>query len=56
MAETNPLKKVRSDFIFLNEIGEGSFSLVYSVEEKKSGLKFASNKQTFLIIIIFKSS
>jgi hypothetical protein len=42
MTETTQIKKARSDFIFLNEIGEGSFSTVHCVEEKKSGIKFAS--------------
>ena len=37
-----PAKKIRSDFIFLNQIGEGSFSYVHLVEEKKTGKKFAS--------------
>lgn len=37
-------RKVRSDFVFIRQIGEGSFSSVYLVEDKKSGNKFASNK------------
>lgn len=38
----NQIKKARSDFNFLNVVGEGSFSTVHLVEEKKTGKKFAS--------------
>uniref|UniRef100_A0A0N5D1I1 non-specific serine/threonine protein kinase n=1 Tax=Thelazia callipaeda TaxID=103827 RepID=A0A0N5D1I1_THECL len=32
----------RSDFIFLNELGEGSFSTVYHVKEKSTGMDLAA--------------
>uniref|UniRef100_A0A1I7VJJ2 non-specific serine/threonine protein kinase n=1 Tax=Loa loa TaxID=7209 RepID=A0A1I7VJJ2_LOALO len=34
--------KTRSDFIFLNEVGEGSFSTVYHVKERKTGRELAA--------------
>lgn len=34
--------KTRSDFIFLNELGEGSFSTVYHVREKNTGRELAA--------------
>ncbi|OZC06246.1 kinase domain protein [Onchocerca flexuosa] len=34
--------RTRSDFIFLNEVGEGSFSTVYHVKERNTGREFAA--------------
>lgn len=34
--------KIRSDFIFLNELGEGSFSTVYHVKERITGRELAA--------------
>lgn len=34
--------KTRSDFIFLNEVGEGSFSTVYRVKERSTGRELAA--------------
>ncbi|KAM3727874.1 3-phosphoinositide-dependent protein kinase [Dirofilaria immitis] len=34
--------RTRSDFIFLNELGEGSFSTVYHVREKSTGRELAA--------------
>ncbi|VDD89742.1 unnamed protein product [Enterobius vermicularis] len=51
-ASKNPeAKKTKADFLFLNEIGDGSFSTVYTVKERSTGREFAAKVCTKKLII-----
>uniref|UniRef100_A0A0N5B0X9 non-specific serine/threonine protein kinase n=1 Tax=Syphacia muris TaxID=451379 RepID=A0A0N5B0X9_9BILA len=41
-ASAKPMKKTKADFMFLDEIGSGSFSTVYNVIERSTGREFAA--------------